>query len=284
MAATRSLGSMQISIPGPTKKYPGRLGRWKYPRVETSSVPSESTDTIHVNTELDELRLRYIQLGSKYIKLQEEKELREKESLNQVRALEKVLVKNNKQLQQARATYVSLQKRYQEQCTLSEMYRGDLRAREERIRSLTDEAHMFETEIIRLRSENEQHPKHRDKVDPPGLPISGLKQVVAGEGMTTHVKCTCLASELNLSASATNLDTSANSSAEDQPVSVLANTRDANTSLLTFDDVSAGKQTHQITLSTPASYIYGTCALTSKSDRVVGPFRRGWTRDDERAL
>ncbi|TFK27476.1 hypothetical protein FA15DRAFT_723927 [Coprinopsis marcescibilis] len=84
----------------------------------------------------------------------EEKELRgkERQSLNQITALEQELVKITKQLDQARATYTSLQKQYQEQCTVSEKYRGDLRAREERIRTLTDAAHLSEIEIKRLHS------------------------------------------------------------------------------------------------------------------------------------
>ena len=51
-----------------------------------------------------------------------------------------------KALEGARTNYQSLQKQYQEQCTASEKYRDDLRARDDMIRTLREGASLFELE------------------------------------------------------------------------------------------------------------------------------------------
>ncbi|KXN81216.1 hypothetical protein AN958_05731 [Leucoagaricus sp. SymC.cos] len=78
----------------------------------------------------------------------EEKELRSKERQNttQISALELEVSKVTRALESAKLTYTSLQRQYQEQCTFSEKYRSDLRAREETIRTLREAASLHELE------------------------------------------------------------------------------------------------------------------------------------------
>ncbi|KAF8910537.1 hypothetical protein CPB84DRAFT_1763906 [Gymnopilus junonius] len=89
----------------------------------------------------------------------EEKELRAKDSRNmtQIAALEAEVAKVQKALEGAKATYSSLQKQYQEQCSVSEKYRDDLRKREETIRSLREAVSLHEIESAKWTKEHENY-------------------------------------------------------------------------------------------------------------------------------
>ncbi|KAJ3564128.1 hypothetical protein NP233_g8499 [Leucocoprinus birnbaumii] len=89
----------------------------------------------------------------------EEKELRSKERQNttQISALELEVSKITKALESAKSTYTSLQRQYQEQCTFSEKYRSDLRAREEVIRTLREAASLHELESNKWAREQQSY-------------------------------------------------------------------------------------------------------------------------------
>ncbi|KAF5359695.1 hypothetical protein D9756_003571 [Leucocoprinus leucothites] len=89
----------------------------------------------------------------------EEKELRSKERQNttQISALELEVSKITKALESAKSTYTSLQRQYQEQCTFSEKYRSDLRAREETIRTLREAASLHELESNKWAREQQSY-------------------------------------------------------------------------------------------------------------------------------
>lgn len=70
----------------------------------------------------------------------------QRQNITQISALELEVSKITKALESAKSTYTSLQRQYQEQCTFSEKYRSDLRAREETIRTLREAASLHELE------------------------------------------------------------------------------------------------------------------------------------------
>lgn len=98
--------------------------------------------------------------------------------MTQITILESEVAKITKVLEQARATYTSLQKQYQEQCSMflcflfiyfvspltlmpftaaSEQYRDDLRKKDELIRGLRESASLQELEVHKLMRENESY-------------------------------------------------------------------------------------------------------------------------------
>ncbi|PPQ92590.1 hypothetical protein CVT25_007282 [Psilocybe cyanescens] len=110
--------------------------------------------------ELEETHQRLEELRSELsASNREEKELRAKDSRNmaQITALEAEVAKVQKALDSAKATYSSLQRQYQEQCSASEKYRDDLRKREETIRSLKDAVSLHEIETGKWTKEHESY-------------------------------------------------------------------------------------------------------------------------------
>ncbi|KAF8150111.1 hypothetical protein B0H34DRAFT_757412 [Crassisporium funariophilum] len=89
----------------------------------------------------------------------DEKDLRSKDSRNmaQISALEAEVAKVTKALEHARATYTSLQRQYQEQCSASERYRDELRSKEEIIRSLKEAATVHEVEAMKWLKEHSSY-------------------------------------------------------------------------------------------------------------------------------
>ncbi|KAF9533935.1 hypothetical protein CPB83DRAFT_416318 [Crepidotus variabilis] len=111
-------------------------------------------------TELEETHMRLEELRSELsLSNREEKELRAKDSRNmaQIATLEAEMAKIQKALDSAKATYSSLQKQYQEQCIVSEKYRDDLRRRDETIRSLRENAALFEIENAKWQKEHDTY-------------------------------------------------------------------------------------------------------------------------------
>ncbi|KDR75972.1 hypothetical protein GALMADRAFT_225716 [Galerina marginata CBS 339.88] len=110
--------------------------------------------------ELEETHQRLEELRSELsASNREEKELRAKDSRNlaQIAALEAEVAKVQKALDGAKATYSSLQRQYQEQCSVSEKYRDDLRAREETIRNLKEAVSLHEIETVKWAKEHESY-------------------------------------------------------------------------------------------------------------------------------
>ncbi|KIJ94208.1 hypothetical protein K443DRAFT_365473 [Laccaria amethystina LaAM-08-1] len=110
--------------------------------------------------ELEEMQGRLEEVRSElaYTK-REEKELRSKDRLNttQISSMEQEISRLNKQLDHSRSSYVSLQKQYNEQCTVSEKYRDELRQREEQMRALRESASLQEVESLKYAKEQENY-------------------------------------------------------------------------------------------------------------------------------
>lgn len=70
--------------------------------------------------------------------------------MTQITSLESEITRINKQLTNTKEQYNSLQKQYNEQTSLSEKYRVDLRDREETIRSLREQAGLYDIEIAKM--------------------------------------------------------------------------------------------------------------------------------------
>lgn len=81
--------------------------------------------------------------------------------MQQISALENDIQKANKALDQARTTYSSLQRQYQEQCAVSEKYRDDLRQRDEVVRNFQDAAGLQELEINKW---NKEQANYEDRI------------------------------------------------------------------------------------------------------------------------
>ncbi|KAF4614089.1 hypothetical protein D9613_007473 [Agrocybe pediades] len=110
--------------------------------------------------ELEETHQRLEELRQELVASnREEKELRAKDSRNmaQIAALEAEVAKVQKALDGAKLTYSSLQRQYQEQCSFSEKYRDDLRAREETIRSLRESLALYEIESGKWTKEHDRY-------------------------------------------------------------------------------------------------------------------------------
>ncbi|KAG9314940.1 hypothetical protein JVU11DRAFT_4048 [Chiua virens] len=103
------------------------------------------------DNDLEEMQSRLEELKTELTATKrEEKELRAKERVNstQMAALESEIAKLQKSLENARISYQSLQKQYQEQCAESERYRNTLRRRDQELKDLRDAAalHALETQ------------------------------------------------------------------------------------------------------------------------------------------
>ncbi|KIK69591.1 hypothetical protein GYMLUDRAFT_212220 [Collybiopsis luxurians FD-317 M1] len=82
----------------------------------------------------------------------EEKELRNKErnNMSQINSLEAEVARLTKDLALTKESYHTLQKQYAEQTSLSERYRGDLRNREDTIRTLREQSALQDLEIGKM--------------------------------------------------------------------------------------------------------------------------------------
>ncbi|KAF5327753.1 hypothetical protein D9619_004089 [Psilocybe cf. subviscida] len=110
--------------------------------------------------ELEELNQRIEELRSELAASnREEKELRAKDSRNmaQITALEAEVAKVSRTLELSRQSYGSLQKQYQEQCSISEKYRDDLRTREETINTLKEAVSLHEIETNKWTREHDAY-------------------------------------------------------------------------------------------------------------------------------
>ncbi|KAJ4491322.1 hypothetical protein C8J55DRAFT_469380 [Lentinula edodes] len=104
-------------------------------------------------SELEELQYKLEELRSELARSKrDEKELRAKERTNsgQISSLESEVARLTKELSTTRDSLHSLHKQYNEQTTISERYRGDLRTREDHIRSLQDQAGLHDIEIGKM--------------------------------------------------------------------------------------------------------------------------------------
>ncbi|KII89877.1 hypothetical protein PLICRDRAFT_138217 [Plicaturopsis crispa FD-325 SS-3] len=113
--------------------------------------------------ELEEMQGRIEELKSELSSTKrEEKELRSKErqNTNQITALESEIAKLQKNLENSRAVYQSLQKQYQEQCAESERYRNALRRRDEEVKDFQDAAALQQIENTKWAKEHEAY-EHR---------------------------------------------------------------------------------------------------------------------------
>ncbi|EJD07049.1 uncharacterized protein FOMMEDRAFT_131786 [Fomitiporia mediterranea MF3/22] len=88
----------------------------------------------------------------------EEKELRAKETkyIHQIQALESEIAKSQRALETAKASYQSLQKLYQEQCTESESLRNALRNRDQQYRDATEKISLHGLEIEKWQQQQDQ--------------------------------------------------------------------------------------------------------------------------------
>ncbi|KAL5504361.1 hypothetical protein ACEPAH_8435 [Sanghuangporus vaninii] len=88
----------------------------------------------------------------------EEKELRAKEIkyIHQIQALESEIAKSQRALETAKASYQSLQKQYQEQCTESESLRNALRTKDQQYRDAMDKISLHSLEIDKWQQQQEQ--------------------------------------------------------------------------------------------------------------------------------
>ncbi|KAJ4482191.1 hypothetical protein J3R30DRAFT_3732301 [Lentinula aciculospora] len=104
-------------------------------------------------SELEELQYKLEDLKSELARSKrDEKELRAKERTNsaQISGLESEVARLSKELSNTRESLHALHKQYAEQTTISERYRVDLRAREDHIRSLLDQAGLHDIEIGKM--------------------------------------------------------------------------------------------------------------------------------------
>ncbi|KAJ3851945.1 hypothetical protein EV368DRAFT_83038 [Lentinula lateritia] len=104
-------------------------------------------------SELEELQYKLEELRSELARSKrDEKELRAKERTNsgQISSLESEVARLTKELSTTRDSLHSLHKQYNEQTSISERYRGDLRIREDHIRSLQDQAGLHDIEIGKM--------------------------------------------------------------------------------------------------------------------------------------
>ncbi|KAH7929218.1 hypothetical protein BV22DRAFT_1125979 [Leucogyrophana mollusca] len=115
------------------------------------------------DVDLDEMQGRIDELRSELTATKREgKELRGKEHTNstQIAALESEIAKLQKSLENARTSYQSLQKKYQEQCAESERYRNHLRRRDESIKDYADTAALHVFEAAKWDREHERYEEH----------------------------------------------------------------------------------------------------------------------------
>ncbi|KAF9223815.1 hypothetical protein BS17DRAFT_753885 [Gyrodon lividus] len=115
--------------------------------------------TEHDN-ELEEMQARLEELKSELTATKrEEKELRAKERVNstQMAALESEISKLQKNLDNARAAYQSLQKQYQEQCAESERCRNTIRRRDQELKDLRDAAALQALEAQKYMREHDSY-------------------------------------------------------------------------------------------------------------------------------
>ncbi|KAL0953116.1 hypothetical protein HGRIS_004385 [Hohenbuehelia grisea] len=106
--------------------------------------------------EMDEMQSRLDEIRSELnATKREEKELRSKERSNstQISALEQEVQKVTKALDQAKSTYQSLQRQYQEQISTADKYRLDLQERNDRIRTLTDQLQLNDAQVGHLQQQ-----------------------------------------------------------------------------------------------------------------------------------
>ncbi|KAJ3989747.1 hypothetical protein F5890DRAFT_1484005 [Lentinula detonsa] len=104
-------------------------------------------------SELEELQYKLEELKSELVRSKrDEKELRAKERTNsaQISGLESEVARLTKELSASRDSLHALHKQYSEQTAISERYRQDLRAREDHIRSLQDQASLHDVEIGKM--------------------------------------------------------------------------------------------------------------------------------------
>ncbi|KAF7972429.1 hypothetical protein HWV62_17996 [Athelia sp. TMB] len=110
--------------------------------------------------ELEEYQAKVEELrGELSATKREEKELRGKERQNstQISALESEIAKLQKSLDNARASYQSLQKQYQEQCAESERYRNNLRRKDAEIKDHVDAAALQALELHKYLREHDTY-------------------------------------------------------------------------------------------------------------------------------
>lgn len=79
--------------------------------------------------------------------------------------LESEISKVSDQLRNAKDTYSSLQRQYQEQCSASERYRDDLRKREETIRNLKDAVGLHEHDTSKWAREQQHYEERISQLD-----------------------------------------------------------------------------------------------------------------------
>ncbi|KAF9232950.1 hypothetical protein BU15DRAFT_54501 [Melanogaster broomeanus] len=119
--------------------------------------------TEHDN-ELEEMQARLEELRTELTATKrEEKELRAKERVNstQMGALESEIAKLQKSLENARASYQSLQKQYQEQCAESERYRNTLRRRDQELKDHQDAAAL---QALEARKYIREHDTYEERI------------------------------------------------------------------------------------------------------------------------
>ncbi|KAF8440472.1 hypothetical protein L210DRAFT_859486, partial [Boletus edulis BED1] len=110
--------------------------------------------------DLEEMQARLEELKSELTATKrEEKELRAKERVTstQMTALESEIAKLQKSLENARISYQSLQKQYQEQCAESERYRNTLRRRDQELKDLQDISALQALEVQKYLREHDSY-------------------------------------------------------------------------------------------------------------------------------